>query len=107
MLRQVCGGSRAAVGAFVPPAEGGRGPFVGAHVRARRPGPLAGSPLLRVERPPLRTFVDDHVVEDEATVLADDLRTGIVPHEVVTAAFWALGCDLYLSHLIRPPPTEE
>src|SRR5207249_2666210 len=36
-----------------------------------------------------------------------DLRAGIVPHEVVTAAFWALRCDLYLSHLIRPPPTEE
>ena len=77
------------------------------HDRARRPSPLPGFPLLGVEGPPLGALIDDHVVEDETTILAHDLRARIVPYEVVTAAFRALGCDLYLSYLIRPPPTEE
>src|SRR5439155_24560518 len=96
-----------ALGVLVPPTDRGREALVVGHARARRPRPLPRFPLLRVEGSPLGAMIDDHVVEDEATVRGDDLRAGIVPHEVVTAAFWALGCDLYLSHLIRPPPTEE
>src|SRR2546425_10480339 len=95
------------MGVFVAPADGGRKALVVGHDRARRPGPLPRLPLLRVEGPPFGTFVDDHVVEDETTVLAHDLRAGIVPHEGGTGAFRALGCDLYLSHLIGPPPTEQ
>ena len=89
---------------LVPPSDGGREALVVGHDRARWPGPLPRLPLVRVERAPLRPFVDDHVVKDESAVLAHDLRTGVIPHEMIPAAFWALGCDLYLSHLTSSSP---
>src|SRR5437879_11787417 len=91
-----------AVGVLVPPDDRRREALVMGHDRARRPRPLPGFPLLRVEGPPLGALIDDHVVEDETTILAHDLRARIVPHEVVTAAFRPLGWDLYRSHLIGP-----
>src|SRR3989442_5092740 len=99
-------GDLPSVRVLVPPPDGGREAFVVGHDRARRPGPLPRLPLVRVERPPLGPFVDDHVVEDESAVLAHDLGTGVIPHQMIAPAFRALGCDLYLSHLIRPHPKE-
>src|SRR5207237_2455080 len=74
------------------------------HDRARRTGPLPGLPLLRVEGSPLRTFIDDHVIEDEPAVFADDFGARIVPDEMVPAALRTCRCNLDLTHFIRPPP---
>src|SRR5206468_11627854 len=96
-----------AVRVLVPPADRRGQAFVVGQDRARRPAPLAGFPLLRIEGPPLRTFVDDHVVQHESAVLADDLGARIVPDQVVSTALRTCRCNLDLTHSKQSSPARR
>src|SRR5204862_7417876 len=71
------------------------------------PGQLQDLPLLRGKGPPLRTFVDDHVVQHESTVLADELGARIVPDQVVSTALRTCRCNLDLTHSKQSSPARR
>src|SRR5207244_13295112 len=95
------------VGRVVPQAVTRCQGLVVGVVRIRRPGPFAVSPSREMEAPPLRTFGDEHVVQHEYAVLADDLGARIVPDQVVSTALRTCRCNLDLTHSKQSSPARR